>query len=333
MRKLVLAALAMLAFGGTAKADDSDAPISYNWVSVGEFGEKPNRIQVLIDLAHIRAEEDGLYGAREYFINMRTYVIYESKDKPDYSSFDYRHFCGQTPATKIAYPFTYWRDNRQSNEQLDIAFEFPAELKETLGNLVCGDTAAVLASGKIKEIPAVFAKDGYPLTYPWKVTWLDGTRPPYTNTPSRAEQDAEFNAKMAEAKAVLGAAEAGAMSQIEKSKAEEAFWKDQAIRRKNRPKSKLNAPLEAWLRRDEEYIVQALGMPDNAYNAGNTRILFYDSRGNWAQVFTTTDEYGNVVSSSSQSYVCSLTLELQNNQLIDFKLAGNSCDYGEFAGR
>jgi hypothetical protein len=325
----IFASAACLAFGS------APAQAEHNWLSAGEFGAKPDRIHVLIDIGEIKAEEDGPFGAREAFISMPVMIIYESADKPDWSQFELRNYCDANNSSKVANILTYYRNDTSSKDMASIVFNPSKEFVGSLSSLVCGDSDKAFASGQFKPTPAEVAKDWNPTDYPWNKLWLDGKRPPYTTTDTRtrAEKDAEFDAKMAEAKAALGAAEATAISQIEKSKADEAFWKDQAIRRKNRPKSKLNAPLEAWLRRDEEYLVQALGMPDKAYNAGNTRILFYDSRGNWAQVFTTTDENGNVVSSSSQSYVCSLTLELQNNQLIDFKLAGNSCDYGEFAGR
>jgi hypothetical protein len=329
MQKLFL----MFATAACAVLGSAPALADYNWVSAGQFGTKPDRVQVLIDVGNIKADEDGPFGARESFIALPVYVIYESVDKPDYSRFTLRNFCGEKNYTKVADVFTYWRNDTSSQEFSSIAFTPSVELTTSLVSSICGNPETAFSGSQFTTIPAENAADPYPNDYPWKKLWLDNKRPPYTSTRTQAEKDAEYEKLLAETKAVLGAAEADAMSQIQKSQAEEAFWKDQAIRRKNRPKSKLNAPLEAWLRRDEEYIVQALGMPDQAYNAGNTRILFYDSRGNWAQVFTTTDENGNVLSSSSQSYVCSLTLELHNNQLIDFKLAGNSCDFGEFAGR
>lgn len=329
MRKFPLSLL----FAVIALGFSSAAHAEYHWLSAGQFGAKPDRVEVLIDIGSVKADEDGPFGARESFITLPILVIYESSAKPDYSRVDLRVFCGTQPHAKTANAFTYWRNDTTSEDIASIAFTPAAGFTQSLIDLICGDQAVALASGQFKQIPAESANEAFPIDYPWKKVWLDNKRPAYTSTRTRAEKDAEFDRKMAEAKAMLANGEAMALGQIEKSNAEDDFWKDQVRRRRDRPKSRLNASLESWLRKDEEYIIQTLGMPDSAYNAGNTRILFYDSRGNWTQKVTTTDQNGNVLSSSQYDYVCSLTLELRNNQLIDFKLQGNSCGYGEFGGR
>jgi hypothetical protein len=335
-----------------------------NWMIAHETGAKPNRIVVMIDIGEAKVDEiRGEYGpggpylpgpkkksvnetvdAAEAnlaavlgkttgpFISLPLYIVYESSAQPDYSSMTVRNFCDRKINDLYA-PFTFWRNDTKSNDMSGVAYQLPQDLMDKFLNLTCGDTQKAFAAGGYKLLPTEDANKWYPGSYPWTGLWLDGTRPPYTGR-TVAEAKADFDKAAAKAQAemdiMVANAEATVRDQKQKLDASDAFWKDQAIRRKNRPKSKLNAPLEAWLQKDEEYLIQALGMPDNAYNAGNTRILFYDSRGNWSQVFTTTDENGNVMNQSRNDYYCNLTLELQNNQLIDFKVVGNSCDYGEF---
>ena len=328
MRKLLFSFLACAIVCISA----SPAWAEYNWISAGQFGTKPDRVEVLVDIGNAKAEEAGPFGAREAFIGLPVYIIYESASNPDYSRFTLRNYCDGKRPVKIADVFTYYRNDTKSEAESSIVFESTPQFIQSLMGLVCGNSAAVLSSGQFKQIPAENAKDPYPNSYPWKKVWLDGKRPPYTSADkrTRAEKDVEFNALMAQAKGQLAGAEASAVGKIAQSNAEDAFWKDQAVRRKNRPKSKLNAPLEGWLRKNETFIVQQMGIPDKAYLSGNTRMLYYDSRGNWSQVFTTTDQYGRVLNTARKDYFCEVTLELQNDQLIDFKVNGNSCDYGEF---
>jgi hypothetical protein len=298
----------------------------HQWVAVGQWNTKPNRIVVLVNLKQIKVDTEGPMGTGKPYIGIPTYIIYESKDKPDFSSYTIRNYCDQTPAMQIADPFTFWRDYRKSNEASAIAFKLPDDASATLHKLVCGDAQAVLNSGALHGISREFEIKPYPNEFPWKVVWLDGERTPYTNVPSRAERDAEFNALMAKAVAMNAEGQAKMEGELRK-------MDQQAARDKNRPKSKLNILFSPWVGKDEEYIVQNMGMPDKAYGAGSTRMLSYDSRGNWAQVFTTTDENGNVLSTARKDYYCNVTFEFQNDEMIDFKVVGNSCEYGEFNRR
>ncbi len=303
-----------------------------NWLIAGEYGQKPDRTVVMIDIGetkvdHLRWEDEGP------FIGMPIFIVYESADKPDWSRLTLRNYCDDKK-NEIADANTYWRHDVNEAGVQHIKFTPTPEFSTLLFSLACGDTAAALNSGQFKPIDPVSAKDPYPGSYPWKKMWLDGKRPPYSTNDkrTRAEKDAEFDAQMAKARATLAGGVAMAEAVIEKDKTETAFWEDQAERRKYRPKSKLNSFLEAWLRKDEQFIVQNLGVPDGVYVAGNSRFLTYFN--GWTQRFTTTDaQTGQVVGIDEQSYVCELTMELLDNKMIDFKFKGNSCGYGEFAGR
>jgi hypothetical protein len=357
------ALLAAVVFAGGATPAFAES----GWVIAGEYGQKPNRIVVMIDIGETKIDEiRGEYGpgGQPYlpgpkkksvnkavdaaeaefaavvgvttgpFISVPLYITYESAEKPDYSSMTVRNFCDRKINDLYA-PFTYWRNDTKSNELSGVPFTLPQEFMDKILNLTCGNAQEAFKNGGFKPIAVKQQYSYTPIGYPWEALWIDGSRPPYNGKRTIAEMRADVDASIASAQAMLGGAitktEESLRDQKQKMDENDAFWKDQASRRKLRQKTKLNAPLEAWLKKDEEFLVQSLGMPDKAYNAGNTRILFYDSRGNWSQVFTATDPYGNVISQNSKDYYCNLTLELQNNQLIDFRVVGNSCDYGEFA--
>jgi hypothetical protein len=339
-----------------------------NWAVAGEYGQTPNRSMVMVDIGSAKVDETrGEYGpgGQPYlpgpkkksinptvdaaeaqlaavlgkttgpFISITLVIVHESANAPDFSTMTIRNFCDRK-INDISWPLTYWRDHNKSTEQSAIVFPSKDEVMTKVLNLTCGDTSKAYLEGGFKAVTGEFKTNPYPIAYPWKTAWAGATRPTYRvlSPEEKAARRAENDAIAAKARATLDGAlastEATARGLKSKLDVDDAFWKDQAQRRKYRQKSKLNAPLEAWLKKDEEYLVQQLGMPDKAYNAGNTRILFYDSRGNWSQVFTTTDVNGNVVNQSQNDYYCNLTLELRNNQMIDFKVVGNSCDYGEF---
>jgi hypothetical protein len=337
---LLTIAAALLSSGVEAKKKPSKAQEpkpDHTWAAAGQWGVKPNRIVALVDLAAIKigSEETTIMTAegfplpvRKSYIGVPIYIIYESKDKPDFSSYTIKNYCRETPATKIGDPFTFWRDNRKSNEASAIAYTLPKQTSDMLHNLVCGDAETVLKSGSIIGIDPQHSTVAYPNDLPWKLAWQDGVRPPYTNMPSREQQDTEYNALLAKAKDINAANAA----QEEKLKGDLRRMDQEAALAKARPKSQLNLIFQAWLGKDEAYVQRSMGVvPDNAYNAaGGVRILSYDSRGNWGRVYTTTDENGNVINTTEENYTCNVTFKFQNNKMFDFAVVGNSCRDGEF---
>jgi hypothetical protein len=302
-----------------------------NWWIAGQMGQKPNRIVVMIDIGNtkpdeVRSDDKGP------FIAMPVFIVYEAATSPDYSRLTLRNYCDKQK-TDVVDVNSYWRNDVNEPGIAALRFKPSDEGTKLLFQLACGDAAATLASGHFEPMDVEYRNQWYPGSYPWKKLWLDGKRPAYTtsDTRSQPEKDAEWAGKMAEAQRILAGGTAMATGVIDKANADTAFWEDQAIRRKSRPKSKLNPYLEGWLRKDEQYIVQNLGVPDGVYATGNSRFLTYFN--GWTQRFTSTNAVtGQVVGIEEQSYVCELTMELQDNKMIDFKFKGNSCGYGEFAG-
>jgi hypothetical protein len=360
MQKLLMFAATLLGLWATTAYCES------RWVIAGEYGQKPERILVLIDLGETKLDEiRGEYGpgglpysngpkkksvnesvdAAEValaavvgkttgpFISVPMWVVYESADKPDYSNGTIRNFCDRK-INDIYWPFTYWRNDTSSKDESAIALSTKREVMDKVLNLTCGDTQAAFVAGGFKPIVGDDAKTTYPTNYPWKSVWLDGKRPASAEIDQATldAREAKIRATIADTQAMLGKSEAIALGQIKKSNDESAFWIDQAERRKHRPKSKLNPFLEGWLRQNEQYIVHNLGVPDGLYVVGNSRFLTYFN--GWSQVFTTSNALtGEVVGSSQKDYVCELTMELQDDKMIDFKFKGNSCGFGEFSGR
>lgn len=344
----------------------TNASAESRWIVAGEYGQKPDRTLVLIDLGETKVDEfRGEYGpgGQPYsqgpkkksvnesvdaaeaalaavvgnttgpFISVPMWIVYESADKPDYSNGTIRNFCDRK-INDIYWPFTYWRNDKSSKAESAIALSAKQEVMDKVFNLTCGDAQTAFVAGGFKPIAGDAAKSSYPTNYPWESLWLDGKRPAYANVDQATldAKEAKLRATIADTQATLGSAEAIALSQIKKSNEESEFWKDQAERRKHRPKSKLNPFLEGWLRQNEQYIVQNLGVPDGVYAAGNSRFLTYFN--GWAQVLTTTNAAtGEVLGSSQKDFVCELTMELQDDKMIDFKFKGNSCGFGEFSGR
>jgi hypothetical protein len=357
-RPILLTAAVFGAWAAPALAESS-------WVIAGDYGQKPARVVVMIDIGNVKIDEiRGEYGpgGQPYspgpkkaavnesvdaaeatlasvlgkttgpFISVPMLVVYESANQPDFSKVTVRNFCDRK-INDIYRPFTYFRNDSSSKDESAVALPERTALMDKLFNLTCGDTQATFAAGGFKPVVGEDAADSFPSDHPWKALWLDGKRPAYAKVSqaTRDAREAEFQATVAKTKAILGSSEAVALGQIDQSNAESAFWKDQAQRRKHRPKSKLNPFLEGWLRKDEQYIVQNLGVPDGVYAAGNSRFLTYFN--GWTQRFTTTNVMsGQVMGVEEQSYVCELTMELQDDQMIDFKFKGNSCGFGEFAG-
>lgn len=357
-KSLLFSAALLGAWASPSRAD-------YSWIIAGDYGQKPARVVVMIDLGNVKVDDirgelgpggqpyspgpkkesinesiDAAESALAAVLGNRTgpfmsipmMVVYESADQADFSSFTVRNFCDRK-INDIYHPFTYYRNDSSSKEESAVVLPDRKALLDKVFNLTCGDTEATFATAGFKPVAGEDAVDAFPSDHPWKVLWLDGKRPAYAKVSqaTRDAREAEFQATLAKTKAILGSSEAMALGQIDKSNAESAFWKDQAERRKHRPKSKLNPFLEGWLRKDEQYIVQNLGVPDGLYVAGNSRFLTYFN--GWTQRFTTTNVMsGQVVGIEEQSYVCELTMELLNDQMIDFKFKGNSCGFGEFAG-
>jgi hypothetical protein len=356
--------LTVATFGLCASAVQAER----QWILAGETGVKPNRSAVFVDIASVKIDETkGEYGpgGQPYlhgppkksvnasvdaaeaqlagilgkttgpFMSIELAVVHESADQPEFSNMTVRNFCDRN-INDIAGPFTYWRNDKSSKEQVDVVFPIKTEVMSKVLELTCGDTEAAFAKG-FKVISGSDTQTSLPLNYPWEQMWTDGVRPAYQITQSQKDAAIAENAAMAAKtqamlNTALGKAENTARGLKQNLEEDDAFWKDQAERRKYRPKSKLNPFLEGWLRKDEQYIVQNLGVPDGVYVAGNSRFLTYFN--GWSQVFTTTDvQSGQVLDTSEQSYVCELTMELQDNQMIDFKFKGNSCGFGEFAGR
>ncbi len=361
LKSLVLTAFI---FGSAAKTAHAES----QWILAGESGVKPNRSAIFVDIASVEVNEiRGEYGpdGQPYlpepqkksvnaevdaaeaqlaavlgkttgpFMELKLVVINEAVDVAEFSTMTIRNFCSRK-INDISWPLTYWRNGNKSTEPADIVFPLKPEVMTKILELTCGDTNAAFERG-FKLIEGSDAKTSLPLDYPWEQMWADGARPPYTVTQAQKDAAKAENAALAaQTQAMidtaLGNAENTARTLKKNLDEDDAFWKDQVERRKYRPKSKLNSFLEAWLRKDEQYIVQNLGVPDGVYVAGNSRFLTYFN--GWTQRFTTTDvQTGQVVGIDEQSYVCELTMELLDDKMIDFKFKGNSCGYGEFAGR
>lgn len=321
---IILSTLVVVCIASPVRAES-------NWLNAGEYGTKPDRVMVMIDLGEVKA--DVLYQEdKGPFIALPIYIIYEAANKPDYSRMTLRSYCAKG-VSEVANASSYWRHDVKEFGLSGFRFTPSHDWTKIAFDLVCGDSEAALQSDQFKPIDEASAKHWYPASYPWKKVWLDGRRPAYTTNDKRtqADKDAEWEAKSAGLSKMLGSTESMLLAQIKKSDEETAFWDDQVERRKNRPKSKLNPYLEGWLRKDEQYIVQNLGVPDGLYVAGSSRFLTYFN--GWSQRFTTTNQMsGQVMAVSEESYICELTMELQNNKLIDFKFKGNSCGFGEFSG-
>ena len=158
-----------------------------------------------------------------------------------------------------------------------------------------------------------------PMATTWAYFWTDGVEPKWTSTRSAEEINAEIDAKLAEAREVLaqGAALAGASLNRIESEREETINNQQKLFAQL--KQKASPVLHSWMGLPERALVASWGVPQQSYESGGSRFLYY------AYGYTTelVDQYGNEI--PQESWACHMTFEVRDGLIADYRSHGNYC--------
>jgi hypothetical protein len=163
----------------------------------------------------------------------------------------------------------------------------------------------------------------------WQTFWRDGKRPEYTGkmTPEEiARRNEELGQQIAAARQHLAAMTQLAQGELSKMKERDTIRQEIAQRKKDHPNTPAFQRMQGWLGLDEKLILQSWGTPANIYDTGKTRFISYN-RGYQERWVIPTVDGGQII---ENNFNCEITFELQRGeqlgyQIVDFKLAGNSC--------
>jgi hypothetical protein len=163
----------------------------------------------------------------------------------------------------------------------------------------------------------------------WQAFWQDGQRPAYTTamTPEEIERlNQQVDQQIKAAKQQLDSMIGIVQGELGEMKEREAIRQEIAQRKKEHPNTRAYQRMQGWLGLDEKLILQSWGNPANVYDTGKTRFISYN-RGYQERWVIPTVNGGQII---ENNFNCEITFELQRGeqlgyQVVDFKLAGNSC--------
>lgn len=310
--------------GATCLLISASSAMAADWWLVYGDGEKPTRQTFYVDASSLDVVRDP---SRLVTIDMRKkltdedlvdYIsiegvsVFESARLPAKAAFQYRIRCRERMIA-AARKSQLWRDGKiEWLPDTDWAAVDTSPLSMQIHTFAC-DPKHRDANGMLR------VTSDEPMATTWAYFWTDGTEPKWTSTRSAEEINAEIDAKLAEAREVLaqGAALAGASLNRIESEREETINNQQKLFAQL--KQKASPVLHSWMGLPERALVASWGVPQQSYESGGSRFLYY------AYGYTTelVDQYGNEI--PQESWACHMTFEVRDGLIADYRSHGNYC--------
>ncbi len=302
--------------------------VLWDWWYVYAGGQSPSREVNYIDALSVETRVDieaissGKFDPRNpaSFVEADGVAVFEdSKNKPARINGRVRVKCDTQQIMFLQSYRQYWKADRFEQSPPTQWFDANSDLKfKKIAHFLCRPKER----NDKNQMVRVYQKED-PLDFTWDVAWSEIPKPKFTTSKTKAQALADYDKQVARIQATIKEGSEKAEAQRAQILRDEKVTAAEQRSLFSKMRSKASPLLHSWLGAEEGALVASWGVPNSSHNATNARFLSYVY--GFERQYSTQDQNGSVVSSSSEEWSCNMTFEVRDGIIKDYRSEGNYC--------